>query len=87
MAEIPFAAHYSAGPSHFYISEVDQATGEAFGYADFGFGTGGFGSVMLPELEELKVQAYGTEEIALRDMGYVPGTRASEVIDRYSAGR
>jgi hypothetical protein len=47
--------HYFGPSQDWYIAEVDQETGLAFGYADLGFGGGEWGSIFLPELEEVAV--------------------------------
>lgn len=49
VAEKPFVAHYFHGGMDWYIAEIDQKNGEAFGYVDLGYG-GEFGYIDMQEL-------------------------------------
>lgn len=84
LANVPFQAHYFVGGADWYISEIDPETGEAFGYSDLGFGDGEYGYIPLPELEQLEARSpQGLHQIVERDLHFTPGTRASEVIEKY----
>ena len=83
IAEHPFAAHYFVAGSDWYICELDTATGEAFGFADMGFGGGEFGYIDMPALETLRVSPHGFPQIIERDLDFKPGTRAKDVLDQY----
>lgn len=63
--------HYFGPSQDFYIVEVDPETGLAFGFAElFGPGTGEWGLIYLPELEE--VLAHGGLSIIERDCFFEP---------------
>ena len=67
--------HYFGSSQDWYIAELDQGTGLAFGYADLGFGMGEWGEIYLPEIEAVKGQFIPIE----RDLSFTP-QKASEVI-------
>ena len=81
LAEVPFSAHYFVGGADWYVSEVDQETGEAFGYADLGVGAGEFGYFSLPEMEAVVAQKFFVVE---RDLDFEPGTLAKDCISKYA---
>ena len=83
LADVPFVAHYFVGSADWYISEVDQKTGEAFGYADLGLGGGEYGYINLPDLEKQVVRPSGFPQAVERDLGFRSGTKACDVIDKY----
>ncbi len=83
LAEQPFVAHYFVGGADWYVSELDHNTGEAFGYADLGFGEGEFGYIDLVELESVHLRPNGFPQVVERDLDFVPGTKAGQVIDKY----
>ena len=85
IADHPFAAHYFVAGSDWYICELDQVTGEAFGFADMGYGGGEFGYIDMPALEGLRVAPSGFPQIIERDLDFKPGTRAKDVIEQYRA--
>jgi hypothetical protein len=49
--------HYFTGGSDWLITELDPATGEAFGWARVNYPTGEWGYIDLPELEQLATPA------------------------------
>lgn len=58
--------HYFVAGCDWWVSEVDAATGEAFGWADLGCGE--FGYICLPELEAVTVGGLVVE----RDLDWAP---------------
>lgn len=57
LAEKTIHLHYFGGPYDAWIAEFDPETGMAFGYVEIGgHGEGEWGSVYLPEVEELNLQ-------------------------------
>ena len=84
MAELPLYAHYLTGDTHFYVSEVDPDTGEAFVYTDYGHGIdGGFGYLPITEMEALIVTSGHGGEPLQRDQDFAAGTLAKQVISKY----
>ncbi len=73
----PFVAHYFAGSIDVYVAEFDPATGEAFGWSDFGAG-GGDGYFDLTALEQTTVGSL--RQPIERELSFRPGTSAHEVI-------
>lgn len=61
--------HYFCAAGDWWITEVDKATGQAFGWADLGYG-GEFGYIPLPELEQV-LQHHGLV-IVERDLDFKP---------------
>ena len=59
--------HYFAPAGDWYVTEADFDTGEAFGWADLGYGE--FGYMSLPETEAVKVGMFGIIE---RDLYWDP---------------
>lgn len=76
----PLVAHWFQGGMDFYAAEVDQATGDAFGWVDLGHGHGEWGYFDLPALEETRGQ-YGLP--IERDLDFKAGTTAKECIPKY----
>ena len=86
MNELPLYGHYFIGDTHFYVSEVDQDTSEAFVYTDYGHGIeGGFGYLSMADMEALAVPTDQGPQPLHRDEYFVPGTLTSQVIDKYAA--
>lgn len=77
----PFVARYFLGRAEWLVAEIDQSTGEAFGYADLGQGHGEFGYFDLKELEQLK--AGPLQQPIERDLDFEPGTLAKDCIEKY----
>ncbi len=63
-------AHCFVGGADWCIPEADWSTGEAFGYADLGFGDPEWGSISLPEVEEVAVGRL--RQPVERDMCWAP---------------
>lgn len=61
--------HYFCAAGDWWITEIDKNTGQAFGWADLGFG-GEFGYIFLPELEQV-LQYHGLV-IVERDLDFEP---------------
>ncbi|MEV7925985.1 hypothetical protein [Kitasatospora sp. NPDC088779] len=76
--------HYFTGNSDWYIAEVDQSTGLAFGWARVNYPDGEWGYIHLVELEELYLKpAAQPGFLALpimveRDIHFTP-TRAADI--------
>lgn len=81
LANKPFVARYFIGRAEWLVAEIDQETGEAFGYADLGQGHGEFGGFSLEELEG--IQAGPLRQPIERDLDFVPGTLAKDCIEKY----
>lgn len=64
-------AHYFVGGSDWYLVELDSETGDAFGYADLGFGEWGYFN--LVELEMTIVDGWLVVE---RELNFQPRTAA-----------
>lgn len=62
--------HYFLGGADWYITEMDRATGEAFGYAELLPGCGELGYIPLADLE--RVLAGGLSQPVERDMSWEP---------------
>jgi len=68
LAEKIVHLHYFVGGADWFITELDPATGEAFGWAEIVSGGGEWGYVSLPELATLTVGPLVVE----RDLHWSP---------------
>ena len=74
--------HYFVGGADWYIAELDQETGEAFGWAQLVPDGGEWGYIYLPELATLEVRV-PFPLLVDRDCWYTP-TTAREALARFA---
>ncbi|MFI1401089.1 DUF2958 domain-containing protein [Streptomyces sp. NPDC020681] len=60
--------HYFVGGCDWFVTELDRASGTAFGWAQITEGGGEWGLFSLPELERISVSVFVVE----RDLGWEP---------------
>lgn len=67
--------HYFAGGSDWWVAEVDQQTGQAFGFARTGgYEPGEWGYFDLPDLERVQARTAAGPMVIERDLHWTPHT-------------